>query len=65
MNGITKTTKQALSSGATRTLHSLGWRLDGAVCFGMTPNPSAIFIMPKGRVTSEQRVSDYCLFEHR
>lgn len=65
MKGINKTTKQALSSGATRTLHSLGWRLNGGVCFGQAPNSSAIFIMPKGRVTSEQLPSDYRLFEHR
>lgn len=64
MKGITKTIKQALSSGAARTLHSLGWQLNGVVCFGATPNSSAIFIMPKGRVTSEQQVSDYRLVEH-
>ncbi|MBS1808878.1 MAG: hypothetical protein JST84_12015 [Acidobacteria bacterium] len=62
MKGITKTTKQTLSSGATGALHSFEWRLNGVVCFGATPNPSAI--MPKGRVTSEQLVSDYRLFEH-
>lgn len=64
MTGITKTTKQTLSHGATRSLHSLGWRLNGGGCFGQTPNSSAIFSMPKGRVTSEQRVSDYRL-EHQ